>query len=108
MHEYEKRLPRGMRAYMRDILRNYPDICQKPQEQRTRNEQRRVDIVDAVLDAVDHMQDAQDKRKIIEMVYFKQSHTITGAAVNIPIGCRTASKWNAQIMELMQEIMHLP
>ena len=99
---------RGKLAYMREILRGYPEIRAKPPEERTRNEQRRVEIVESVLEMVDHMPDAQSKRKIIEMVYFKKSHTLYGGALEIPAGSRTAERWNAQIMSAVEEIMDLP
>ena len=98
---------RGKLAYMREILRGYPEIRAKPPEERTRNEQRRLEIVESVLDAVDHMPGAYDKRKLIEMAYFRNSHTLHGAALNIPIGQRTAERWNAQIMHVVEEIMDL-
>lgn len=99
---------RGKLAYMKGILRSYPEIRAKPPKERTRNEQRRLEIVESVLDAVDHMPDAQSKRKIIEMVYFKKSHTLHGAAMEIPVGSRTVDRWNARIMSAVKEIMDLP
>lgn len=98
----------GKRAYIRDILNDYPHIYAKPHEQRTENEQRRIAIVNSVLEVVEHMPDARSKRKFIDMVYFKKSHTLQGAALNIPIGYRTAIRWNAHIIELMGEEMQLP
>lgn len=99
---------RGKLAYMKGILRSYPKIKAKPLGKRTRNEQRRFEIVSAVLDTVDHMEYARDKRKFIDMVYFKQSHNIEGAALRIPVGKRTTERWNAQIMSVVEEIMGLP
>ena len=90
---------RGKLAYMKGILRSYPEIRAKPPKERTRNEQRRLEIVESVLDAVDHMP---------EMVYFKKSHTLHGAAMEIPVGSRTVDRWNARIMSAVKEIMDLP
>lgn len=98
----------GKSAYIREVLRDYPKICKKIPEKRTRNEQRRFEVVNAVLDMVDHMEDARDKRKFIDMVYFRQSHNIQGAALCIPVGKRTAERWNSQILGAVDEIMDLP
>lgn len=77
-------------------------------EKRTRNEQRRVERIHAVLDQVDHMQDAMSRRKIIDMVYFQQTHKLYGAALCIPVGKRTAERWNAQLIVLVEQEFDLP
>ncbi len=97
----------GKREYIKEILWSYPKICAKPWEKRTRNEQRRFETVNALLDMVDRMEDARDKRKFMDMVYFRQSHNIQGAALRIPVGKRTVERWNSQILGAVDEIMDL-
>lgn len=99
---------RGKLAYIREVLRSYPEIQSKPVEKRTSHEQRRVEIVNEVLDMVDRMPDAVSRRTLVELVYFKKSHTLEGAALQIPISRRTAVRWNARVMKLMDETMQLP
>lgn len=98
---------RGKLAYMKGILRSYPEIRAKPPEKRTRNEQRRFDAVSALLTQVDRMEDAGCKRKLIDIVYFKRSHTLCGAAMQIPVCERTAQAWNAEFMDAMSQIIDL-
>lgn len=98
----------GKSAYIREVLRDYPKICEKLPEKRSKNEQRRFETVNALLETVDQMPDARSKRKIIEIVYFKKSHTLQGAALQISVGERTAQRWNAQIMDAVEKIMDLP
>lgn len=93
---------------MREILKNYPEIMGKPAAERTVNEQRRVEIVNRALDAVQHMTDAAHRQKVIELVYFQNSYTLYGAALQIPVGERTAQRWNAELMGVIAEIMDLP
>ncbi|MDO4669740.1 MAG: hypothetical protein Q4A63_07965 [Butyricicoccus pullicaecorum] len=95
------------RDYIKRVLRSYPAICKKPLDQRTRNERRRVDSVKQLSEFMEFTDHAADKRKIIELVYFRQSHTLAGAAMQIPVGERTAQKWNAQIIETLAQIMDL-
>lgn len=99
---------RGKLAYMREILKNYPEIIGKSPTERTRNEQRRAEIVNRALDAVQHMPNAGSRRKVIELVYFEESYTLYGAALQIPVGERTAQRWNAELMDTISEIMDLP
>lgn len=42
------------------------------------------------------------------MMYFDRSHTLYGAALCIPIGRRTAEKWNAELMEIVEQEIDLP
>lgn len=93
---------------MREILKNYPEIIEKPAAERTVNEQRRVEIVDRALETVQRMSDSRARRKIIELVYFQNAYTLYGAALQIPIGERTAQRWNAELMNLIAELMDLP
>lgn len=95
------------REYIKKVLQAYPDICKKPPDQRTRNERRRVDSVQQLLEMTDFTKHAAHKRKLIELVYFRQSHTLAGAAMQIPVGERTAQKWNAQVIETLAQIMDL-
>lgn len=99
---------RGRLAYVREILKNYPEIIEKPQTEWTRNEQRRVEIVNRALDTVQHMKYAENRQKIIDLVYFRQEYTLYGAALEIPIGERTAQRWNAELMDTISQIMDLP
>ncbi len=99
---------RGKLAYLREILHNYPEILAKPQTDWSRNESRRVHIVQQTLDYIERMPDGRSRHKLIDLVYFRNRYTLSGAALQIPIGERTAQRWNAQLMELMAEQMDLP
>lgn len=98
----------GKREYIREILCSYPAIRTKSPEVRTRNEQRRFEAVSDLLAQVDRMEYARNKKEFIEMVYFKRTHNICGAALRIPVGERTALRWNAQVIALLDEILDLP
>ncbi|MBS5166253.1 MAG: hypothetical protein KHY77_10930 [Butyricicoccus pullicaecorum] len=99
---------RGKLAYVREILKTYPEIMKKPEAERTVKEQRRLDIVNQALETVQHMTDSSARRKIIELVYFQNAYTLYGAALQIPVGERTAQRWNAELMDLIAEMMDLP
>lgn len=99
---------RGKLAYLREILHTYPEILARPQPSWSRNESRRVQIVRQALDSIDRMPDSRSRRKLIDLVYFSGRYTLSGAALQIPIGERTAQRWNAQLMQLMAEQMDLP
>ena len=99
---------RGKRAYIREVLQDYPKIQRKPVEKRTNKEQKRLEIVNTALEQINRMPDADNRRTLVELVYFKKTHTLDGAALQIPISRSTAVRWNARVMNVMNEIMQLP
>lgn len=45
-------------------------------------------------------------RRLLEMVYFRMSHTLYGAAIQLQISEATAKRWNQKILLALAEIMH--
>lgn len=91
----------GRRAYMREILREYPRAKKKPPGDRTDKENRLVDIVDRTLAEIERMRDGRHRVKLIRLTYFDRSHTLYGAAMTIPVSKRQAEKWSSQFMNLL-------
>lgn len=97
----------GRRAYMREILREYPRAKKKPPGDRTDKENRLVDIVDRTLAEIERMRDGRHRVELIRLTYFDRSHTLCGAAMTIPVSERQAKKWNNVLMMVMAEKMQL-
>lgn len=91
----------GRRAYMREILREYPRAKKKPPGDRTDKENRLVDIVDRTLAEIERMRDGRHRVELIRLTYFDCSHTLYGAAMTIPVSKRQAEKWSSQFMNLL-------
>lgn len=91
----------GRRAYMREILREYPRAKKKPPGDRTDKENRLVDIVDRTLAEIERMRDGRHRVQLIRLTYFDRSHTLYGAAMTIPVSERQAEKWSSQFMNLL-------
>ena len=97
----------GRRAYMREILREYPRAKRKPPGDRTDREDKLIDIVERTLSEIEHMRDGRHRVELIRLTYFDRSHTLYGAAMTIPISERQAKKWNNALMMVMAEKMQL-
>ena len=91
----------GRRAYMREILREYPRAKKKPPGDRTDKENRLGDIGDRTLAEIERMRDGRHRVQLIRMTYFDRSHTLYGAAMTIPVSKRQAEKWSSQFMNLL-------
>lgn len=57
---------------------------------------------------VRHPEDCQSRLKVIELVYWKRTHTIEGAASEIPVHRNTAGEWQAEFIRLVAEELDLP
>lgn len=60
----------------------------------------------AVLAAINQIRNTpggEDKLRLVEMVYFKNTHTLQGAALNIPCGYETAKRWQQQFIKAVGE-----
>ena len=97
----------GRRAYMREILREYPRAKKKATGDRTSRENRLVEIVDDTLAEIERMRDGRHRVELIRLTYFDRSHTLYGAAMRVSVGIRTAERWNAELMEDVAKKMRL-
>lgn len=75
--------------YVKGMLRRYPD---KTNEQETRAIETAVEDTERLLDGADRM-------KVIRMVFFRKTHTLQGAALNVPVSYDTAKRWQQQFIK---------
>lgn len=64
-------------------------------------EQRRLDAVAQAVEISEHLTSGLARRKLIDLVYFRRSHTVEGAAMQIPCDVRTAKTWNSDFLLLI-------
>ena len=73
-------------------------------------EQRKFDAVDNAIrqTKILHPYDYQLRLEIINLVYFKKSNTIAGAALKVGCHTNTAGAWQAEFIRLVAEELDLP
>lgn len=71
-------------GYIRKILYRYPKCAPFERE-----------AVDAAIYTTERMTSGQDCLKIISLVFFKKTHKLAGAALQVPCGYETAKRWQA-------------
>lgn len=71
--------------------------------------QRKYDAVsNAILKTrLTHPNTASDRLKVIDLVYWKQSHTVAGAAMKVPCHRNIAGKWQGDFIKLVAEELDL-
>lgn len=73
-------------------------------------QQRRFDAVDNAIRRTQtlHPDDYKPRLSIIELVYFRGTHTIAGAAMKVGCHNNTAGKWQAEFIRLVADELDLP
>ena len=66
-----------------------------------RDEQRELDAVSAALQTTMRYRNGSLRIKIIDLVYWKGSHNLTGAALEVHVSHRTAAEWHRAFIELV-------
>lgn len=66
-------------------------------------EQRELDAVSAAIKATSRMYGGDSRLRIIDLIYWRQTHTLDGAALNVHVSIPTAKRWNGAFIYLVAE-----
>lgn len=72
---------------MKQILYHYPKCAPFERE-----------AVDAAIYATERMSGGQDRLKVISLVFFKKTHKLAGASLQVPCAYETAKRWQQQFI----------
>ena len=56
--------------------------------------------VEKAIDQTSRMDSGKERLQVIELVFFKQTHTLEGAALMVPCGYETAKRWVQQFIKM--------
>lgn len=83
-------------GYMKTIIRRYPS--EKSKESPGLSKQEKAAVEAAIAEA-EIMPDGRDRIAFIRMVFWEQTHTLSGAALAIPCSERTARRWHTAFIK---------
>ena len=63
--------------------------------------QREYEAVRRAIDATERVSASRDRLKIIDLVFWKKTHTLAGAALTIPCHYNTAQKYHAEFIMMV-------
>lgn len=63
--------------------------------------QREYDAVRQAVEATERMKNGRDRLKVIDLVFWKKTHTLDGAALMIHCHYKTAQKWSWEFIMLV-------
>lgn len=98
-------------GYVKNMIRRYPSlkikypytngmkavpICELPS-----TEQREVEVVRRAIETTENYVNGQERLAIIDMALWKGSHTLEGAAMQIPCSAKLAKQWHGDFIRLV-------
>ncbi len=98
----------GWWNYVKKILCEYPELVKKNPKDLQENELRKIAAVNLAIAKNINQPNAEERIKIVTMVYFKKTHAIYGAAQTIPCHENTAGYWQAEFIRWVAEGLDLP
>ena len=70
--------------------------------------QRELDAVRKAISTTDRYRNSRDRLKVIDLVYWKQTHDLHGAAMRCHYSYESVQEWNAAFIELVDAYMRVP
>ena len=80
-------------GYVREILRRYPDYTTEAE----------AAAVTSAIAQTEQMPEGQSRLAVIGMVFFRKTHTLQGAALEVPCGYETAKRWQRSFLMLVAQ-----
>lgn len=80
-------------GYVKSMVRRYPDEVNE-------NERR---AVERAMEETRRLPSGGDRIKMVEMIFFKNTHTIDGVALQLHYSPETVQNWHAEFLRLVGE-----
>lgn len=80
-------------SYVKNMVRRYPDKD---------NDDERAAVAAAIAQT-ERMSNGSDQLKLVKMVLIAQTHTLSGAALQVPCCYETAKRWQQQFIKRVAE-----
>lgn len=77
-------------GYVRAMIRNYPNVKGAQVTGTTRREK---EAVEAAIFHTAELKNGAERLRVVDMVFFQQTHQLVGAAMSIPCSYATAKRW---------------
>ena len=86
-------------GYVRYMVRQYPVWREAVGEETPDSERAGWAAVDGAVEITEHMENGLARLKVIRMVHWDRTHTLVGAATEIPCDRATAARWQRRFFE---------
>lgn len=86
-------------GYVRSIVREYHELYGIPIPDGVTK--RNCDAVQMAIDLTERMEGGENRLKLIRLMHWDKTHTLDGAAMDIPCSRRTAAYWQREFFEMV-------
>lgn len=83
-------------GYIKAVIRRYPALKGREVSGIALREK---ETVEAAIAATERMQNGRERLEVVDMVFWKQTHTLSGAALMVPCSERTARRWHTEFIK---------
>jgi len=83
-------------SYIKAVVRRYPAMKDQELSGIALNER---NAVEAAISETERMRNGTDRLKVIDLVFWRGTHKIPGAALMIPCSERTAAQWHGDFVK---------
>lgn len=87
-------------GYARNVARSYPELKRR-RESLAGQERRELEALEKALEETRAMDAGRDRTKIVELVFFRQSHTLGGASMVVHVSYETAAIYQRKFLKLL-------
>ena len=87
--------------YMQNILYNYPHNMR--QKELSKNRKKEIRKIQEAMEETECLPDGKLRCRLIEMLYFRQSHNLHGAAAACYVSYSTAKRWRGEFLHLLAD-----
>lgn len=85
-------------GYVKAFIRKHKYLKGMDQKELTETEMREIDAVDAAIEATKKLNDGELRLKLVDIIFWKRTHTLEGAAMILHISERTARRWHTEFI----------
>lgn len=85
-------------GYVKNMIRRYPARKDRPC---AGNDLREREAVERAVRQTMRLDNGQDRLRVVELVFWQQTHTLEGAAMMVPCSERTARRWHTEFIRLV-------
>lgn len=83
-------------GYVKAIIRRYPELKGRDVSGIALREK---EAVEAAIAATERMQNGRERLEVVDMVFWKKTHTLSGAALMVPCHYETARHWHSDFIK---------
>lgn len=85
-------------GYVKSMIRKYPERKSSPPLDSTTAGREYIAVCNAIY-SVERYDNGRERLAIIDLVFWKHSHTLEGAALQVPCSYRTAQRYHEQFIK---------